>query len=207
MISQRSAGSCTRSNAFPEDDYVRLCLNTDSLTSNDFLTKHVKNRMIFFFKLGKELIRNQNLFHQCILFCTFMFAISMGYHFFVQILHCKYLIHGAFSSHELLWNRFSSFSLSQKVFYKLGTLLFSLMNNFDLTSQRMYLFFMGFLSFKFVGILQRCRWVFKSGWASSNVVGIICPPGCTGCIILKWTKLIKWLWGVEESIILLNYRA
>ena len=25
---------------------------------------------------------------------------------------------------------------------------------------------------------QRCRWDFKSGWASSNVVGIICPPGC-----------------------------
>ena len=25
---------------------------------------------------------------------------------------------------------------------------------------------------------QRCRWVFKSGWASSNVMGIICPPGC-----------------------------
>ena len=24
-------------------------------------------------------------------------------------------------------------------------------------------------------ILQRCRWVFKYGWASSNVVGIICP--------------------------------
>ena len=27
-------------------------------------------------------------------------------------------------------------------------------------------------------ILQRYRWDFKSGWASSNVVGIICPPGC-----------------------------
>ena len=26
-------------------------------------------------------------------------------------------------------------------------------------------------------ILQRCHWVFKSGWATSNVVGIICPPG------------------------------
>ena len=26
--------------------------------------------------------------------------------------------------------------------------------------------------------LQRCSWVFKSGQASSNVVGIICPPGC-----------------------------
>ena len=25
--------------------------------------------------------------------------------------------------------------------------------------------------------LQRCCWVFKSGWASRNVVGIICPPG------------------------------
>ena len=25
---------------------------------------------------------------------------------------------------------------------------------------------------------QRYRWVFKSGWASSNVVGKICPPGC-----------------------------
>ena len=54
LISQRSAGSCTRSNAFPEDDYVRLCLNTDSLTSNDFLTKHVKNRMIFFLYWAKN---------------------------------------------------------------------------------------------------------------------------------------------------------
>ena len=26
--------------------------------------------------------------------------------------------------------------------------------------------------------LQSCRWVFKSGWASSNVVGIIFPPVC-----------------------------
>ena len=25
---------------------------------------------------------------------------------------------------------------------------------------------------------QRCRWVFKSGWASSNVVAKFCPPGC-----------------------------
>ena len=25
---------------------------------------------------------------------------------------------------------------------------------------------------------QSCRWVFKSGWAGSNVVGIICPLGC-----------------------------
>ena len=25
---------------------------------------------------------------------------------------------------------------------------------------------------------QRCRWDLKSGWASSNVMGIICPPGC-----------------------------
>ena len=26
-----------------------------------------------------------------------------------------------------------------------------------------------------MGAVQRCRWDFKSGWASSNVVGIICP--------------------------------
>ena len=32
--------------------------------------------------------------------------------------------------------------------------------------------------FKTLHCLQRCRWVFKSGWVSSNVVGIICPPGC-----------------------------
>ena len=27
----------------------------------------------------------------------------------------------------------------------------------------------------FMLLRQRCCWVFKSGWASSNVVGIICP--------------------------------
>jgi hypothetical protein len=32
--------------------------------------------------------------------------------------------------------------------------------------------------------LQRCRWVFKSGWASSNVVGIICPLVLIGLIEL-----------------------
>ena len=31
---------------------------------------------------------------------------------------------------------------------------------------------------------RRCRWVFKSGWASSNVVGIICHPGCNR---INWT--------------------
>ena len=25
---------------------------------------------------------------------------------------------------------------------------------------------------------QRCRWDFECGWASNNVVGIICPPDC-----------------------------
>ena len=30
-------------------------------------------------------------------------------------------------------------------------------------------------SFWLVSYSQRCQWVFKSGWASSNVVGIICP--------------------------------
>ena len=28
---------------------------------------------------------------------------------------------------------------------------------------------------KNVWLKQRCRWIFKSGWASSDVVGIICP--------------------------------
>ena len=38
---------------------------------------------------------------------------------------------------------------------------------------------------------QRYRWVFKSGWATSNVVGIICPPGCIGLTQLPnsaWAK-------------------
>ena len=34
-----------------------------------------------------------------------------------------------------------------------------------------------YVSVKYLGV-QRCRWVFKSGWASSNVVSIICSPGC-----------------------------
>ena len=34
-------------------------------------------------------------------------------------------------------------------------------------------------NFDYRNTMQRCRWVFKSGWASSNVVGIICPPGCS----------------------------
>ena len=34
----------------------------------------------------------------------------------------------------------------------------------------------GFLQFPY--LYQRCRWDFKFGWASSNVVGIICPPSC-----------------------------
>ena len=33
-------------------------------------------------------------------------------------------------------------------------------------------------NFHLTGVQQRCRWDFKSGWASSNVVGIICPPCC-----------------------------
>ena len=31
---------------------------------------------------------------------------------------------------------------------------------------------------------QRCRWVFKSVWVSSNMVGIICPPRCNR---VNWT--------------------
>ena len=29
---------------------------------------------------------------------------------------------------------------------------------------------------QYAGFYQSCRWVFKSGWASISVVGIICPP-------------------------------
>ena len=39
-----------------------------------------------------------------------------------------------------------------------------------------------------VSIIQRCRWVFKSVWASSNVVGIICPPGCNS---VNWTPKFR----------------
>ena len=37
---------------------------------------------------------------------------------------------------------------------------------------------------------QRCRWVFKSGWASSSVVGIICP-----LVIIWLTELPKSGWA------------
>ena len=33
-------------------------------------------------------------------------------------------------------------------------------------------------------VVQRCRWVFKSGWAGSDVVGIICASGCNR---INWT--------------------
>ena len=39
--------------------------------------------------------------------------------------------------------------------------------------------------------MQRCRWAFKSGWASSNVVGIIYPLIVIGLTELpnsKWAK-------------------
>ena len=36
-------------------------------------------------------------------------------------------------------------------------------------------------------LMQRCRWDFKSRWASSNVVGIICPPGCNR--VNGWAKV------------------
>ena len=39
---------------------------------------------------------------------------------------------------------------------------------------------------------QRCRLDFKSGWASSNVVGIICPPVVIGLTELPnsgWAKV------------------
>ena len=33
-------------------------------------------------------------------------------------------------------------------------------------------------------LYQRCRWDFKFGWASGNVVGKICPPG--------WNRVTKF---------------
>ena len=61
--------------------------------------------------------------------------------------------------------------------------------------------------------VQRCPWVFKSGWASSNVVGIICPPGCNRvnwtpkfqvgfsppCPPTKGQKKSKWFFQVNVS--------
>ena len=40
-------------------------------------------------------------------------------------------------------------------------------------------------------ILQRCHWVFKSGWATSNVVGIICPP----LVVIGLTELPNSGWA------------
>ena len=45
-------------------------------------------------------------------------------------------------------------------------------------------------------IIQRCRWFFKSGWASSNAVGIICPPGCSR---VNWTPKFRWACGSTGS--------
>ena len=38
--------------------------------------------------------------------------------------------------------------------------------------------------------MQRCQWAFKSGWASSNVVGIICP-----LIVIGLTELPNSRWA------------
>ena len=40
--------------------------------------------------------------------------------------------------------------------------------------------------------MQRCRWNFKSGWASSNVVGIICP-----LVVIGLTELPNSGWAKE----------
>ena len=39
-------------------------------------------------------------------------------------------------------------------------------------------------------MMQRCRWVFKPGWASSNVVGIICP-----LVVIGLTELPNSGWA------------
>ena len=39
--------------------------------------------------------------------------------------------------------------------------------------------------------LQRCRWVFKSGWASSNMVGLICPL----VVVIGLTELSNSGWA------------
>ena len=46
---------------------------------------------------------------------------------------------------------------------------------------------------------QRCRWVFKSGWASSNVVGIICP-----LVVIGLTELPNSGWAKAHPAHLLG---
>ena len=62
---------------------------------------------------------------------------------------------------------------------------------------------------------QRCRWVFKSGWASSDVVGIICPLvliGLTEPLNSGWAKAhpahpLAASLPIEKIITLKNARA
>ena len=46
--------------------------------------------------------------------------------------------------------------------------------------------------------MQSCRWVFKSGWASSNVVGIICP-----LVVIGLTELTNSEWAKAHPAYLL----
>ena len=55
-------------------------------------------------------------------------------------------------------------------------------------------------SFWLVSYSQRCQWVFKSGWASSNVVGIICPLVVIGLTELPNSEGSPQIWAEEKAL-------